>query len=48
MICDARYQLMLVDIGDTGLHSDGSVYNSSHLGYASENLVKIPGTGKTV
>ena len=43
-ICDARYKFTLVDIGDTGRQSDGSVYNSSHLGYAIENnLLKIPG-----
>ena len=46
-ICDTQYKFTLVDIGDTGRQSDGSVYNSSHLGYAIENtLLKIPGPAK--
>ena len=43
-VCDSNYQFTLVDIGDTGRKSDGSVYNNSHLGYAIENnLLHIPG-----
>ena len=46
-ICDARYKFTLVDIGDSGRQSDGSVYNCSHLGYAIENnLLQIPGPAK--
>ena len=36
-VCNAKYQFTLVDIGDIGRQSDGSVYGSSHLGYAIEN-----------
>ena len=35
--CNARYEFILVDIGDSGRQSDGSVYSNSHLGYAIEN-----------
>ena len=42
-ICNARYDFLLVDIGDSGRQSNGSVYNNSHLGHAIENnLVDIP------
>ena len=42
-VCDARYKYTLVDIGDTGRQSDGSVYTNSKLGYAIENnLLSIP------
>ena len=42
-VCDAKYQFTLVDIGDTGRQSDGSVYANSQLGYAIENdLLSIP------
>ena len=47
-ICDARYRFLLVDIGDYGRQSDGSVYNNSHLGYAIENnTLGIPFDKKT-
>ncbi len=43
-ICNAHYQFTLVDIGDAGRQSDGSVYSCSHLGYAIENnKLNIPG-----
>ena len=42
-VCNARYEFLLVDIGDSGRQSDGSVYNNSHLGHAIENnLLGIP------
>lgn len=41
-VCNARYEFTLVDIGDSGRQSDGSVYNNSHLGHAIEqNLLNI-------
>ena len=40
-VCNARYEFLLVDIGDSGRQSDGTVY--SHLGHAVEhNLLNIP------
>ena len=43
-ICNAHYQLTLVDIGDCRRQSDGSVYNCSHIVYAIENSkLNIPG-----
>ena len=36
-VCDAKYRFTLVDIGDSGRQSAGSVYNNSTLGYAIEN-----------
>ena len=36
-ICNARYQFTVVDIGDIGRQSDGSVYANSNLGYVFEN-----------
>ena len=42
-VCNVRYKFLLVDIGDSGRQSDGSVYNNSHLGHAIEhNLLNIP------
>ena len=42
-ICNAKYEFTMVDIGDSGRQSDGSVYNNSQLGYAIEqNLIDIP------
>lgn len=42
-VCDAHYKFILLDIGDTGRQSDGSVYNNSYLGYAIENnLLNLP------
>ena len=46
-ICNAKYQFTLVDIGDIGRQSDGSVYSSSHLGFAIENnQLNIPSQAK--
>ena len=42
-LCNARYEFLLVDIGDSGRQSDGSVYNNSQLGHAIEHkLLNIP------
>ena len=42
-VCNARYEFIMVDIGDSGRQSDGSVYHSSHLGCAIENnALSIP------
>ena len=42
-VCSALYKFLLVDIGDSGRQSDGSMYNNSNLGYAIEiNLLNIP------
>ncbi|XP_046862581.1 uncharacterized protein LOC124456087 [Xenia sp. Carnegie-2017] len=44
---DANYKFTLVDIGDSGRQSDGSVYANSNLGYAIENkLLNMPTDGK--
>lgn len=46
-VCSAAYKFLLVDIGDTGRQSDGSVYNNSNLGYAIENNeMDIPESSK--
>ena len=46
-ICDANYRFILVDVGDTGRQSDGSVYNNSYLGHAIDNnLLSIPSLSK--
>ena len=42
-VCNAKYEFIMDDIGDSGRQSDGSVYNNSHLGYAIENnTLNIP------
>ncbi|XP_065640572.1 uncharacterized protein LOC136073131 [Hydra vulgaris] len=42
-VCNAKYQFLLLDIGNSGRQSDGSVYANSQLGYAIENdLLHIP------
>ncbi|XP_047140903.1 uncharacterized protein LOC124815975 [Hydra vulgaris] len=42
-VCNAKYQFSLLDIGNSGRQSDGSVYANSQLGYAIENdLLDIP------
>ena len=53
-VCNANYQFTLVDVGDSGRQSDGSVYANSHLGYAIENgnlnipkPEKLPNSNKT-
>ena len=46
-ICNAKYEFTMVDIGDSGRQSDGSVYCNSHLGYAIENgLLNFPPSEK--
>ena len=46
-VCDAHYKFTLVDVGDSGRQSDGSVYNNSYLGYAIENnLLHLPDVEK--
>ena len=36
-VCNAKYEFIMVDIGDSGRQSDGSVYNNCNLGYGIEN-----------
>jgi len=36
-ICNGSYEFIMVDIGDAGRQSDGSVYSDSNLGFAIEN-----------
>ncbi|XP_065657974.1 uncharacterized protein LOC136082495 [Hydra vulgaris] len=46
-VCNAKYRFILVDIGDSGRQSDGSVYHNSQLGFAIENnILKIPKDSK--
>ena len=35
--CNGSYEIIMVDIGDAGRQSDGSVYSNSNLGFAIEN-----------
>ena len=37
VVCGADYKFLLVDIGDRGRQSDGSVYFNSNLGFAIQN-----------
>ena len=42
-VCDSKYNFLLVDIGDAGRQSDGSVYANSDLGFAIDNgLLTLP------
>ena len=42
-VCNAKYEFTMVDIGDSGRQSDGSVYNNSQLGFAIEkNSLNLP------
>ena len=42
-VCNSTYHFTLVDIGDSGSQSDGSVFANSFLGYATENdILSIP------
>ena len=46
-VFNAEYEFLLVDVGDAGRQSDGSVYTNSHLGYAIDNnLLNIPNQEK--
>ena len=43
-VVDASYKFIMVDIGDYGRLSDGSVFASCHLGHAiRNNLLNLPG-----
>ena len=37
VVCNARYEFTMVDIGDAGRQSDGGVYRHSELGFAIDN-----------
>ena len=42
-VCDAHYQFIVVDVGDTGRHSDGGVLSNSEFGAALEaNSLSLP------
>ena len=42
-ICDARYRFVLVDIGDSGRHSDGGIFSNSSIGKKFDNAsLQIP------
>ena len=46
-VCNAEYEFLLVDVGDAGRQSDGSVYTNSNLGYAIDNnLLNTPNPDK--
>ena len=43
-ICNANYEFILVDIGDTGRNSDGGVFSNCIIGDAIQrNILNIPG-----
>lgn len=46
-VCDAHYRFILVDIGDSGRHSDGGILFNSEIGRRLEsNLLGIPAPSK--
>ena len=46
-VCNGSYEFIMVDIGDSGRQSDGSVYANSNLGYSiKNNTLNIPCPGK--
>ena len=47
-VCNARYRITLVDIGEAGRKSDSGIYNASPIGRAiDENLLNYP-SGETI
>ena len=38
-VCNGKYEFIMVDIGDSGRQSDGSVYNNSSTGYCIDNNI---------
>ena len=48
-ICNANYEFILVDIGDSGRQSDGFAYKNSHLVFCIENKkLSIPACDEIV
>ena len=54
-ICDANYRFVLVDIGDSGRHSDGGVFSNSRIGQLFDrgemnvpSACTLPGSTDTV
>ena len=37
-ICNGSYEFIMVEIGDSGRQSDGTVYSNSNLGFAIETI----------
>ena len=45
-VCNAKYEFIMADIGDSGRQSDGSVYNNIQLGFAiKNNTLNLPDPG---
>ena len=43
-VCNAKYEFILVDIGEAGRNSDSGIYNRSHIGKAiDDNMLNFPG-----
>ena len=36
-VCNAKYEFKIVNIGNSGRQTDGSIYNNSHLRFTMEN-----------
>ena len=42
-VCNAKYEFIMVDIGDSGRQSGGSAYNNSQLRFSNEsNALNLP------
>ena len=42
-VCDAKYRFLIIDIGDSGSHSDGGVFANTAFGKAlNKNLISLP------